>query len=78
MAYKKSPKNDSGFARIIWANVIRQQYLHGVSDQQLCELLGVTSRTLFNYKKDPSFITLKQLEALVISFGTDAEALLKT
>ena len=64
-------------AKIIWSNIIRQQYLLGVTDQQLCDLLDVTPRTLLNYRKDPAAITLRQLEALVNSFGTDAEALLR-
>ena len=64
-------------AKIIWSNIIRQQYLLGITDKQLCDLLDVTPRTLLNYRKDPAAITLRQLEALVNSFGTDAEALLR-
>ena len=62
---------------IIWSNIVRQQYLLGVSDQQLCEVLGVTPRTLLNYRKDPTAITLRQLQALLDSFGVDAETLLR-
>lgn len=75
MAYKKSPKSDSGFARIVWANVIRQQYLHGVSDQQLSELMGVTIRTLSNYKNDPANVTIKQLQIILETFGIKPESL---
>lgn len=64
-------------AKVIWSNIIRQQYLLGITDQQLCDLLDVTPRTLLNYRKDPAAITLRQLEALVNSFGTDAETLLR-
>ena len=28
---------------IIWSNISRQQYLQGLTDKQLCEILGVTS-----------------------------------
>ena len=62
---------------IIWSNIVRQQYLLGVSDQQLCEVLDVTPRTLLNYRKDPTAITLRQLQALLDSFGVDAETLLR-
>ncbi len=63
---------------IIWSNIVRQQYLLGVTDRQLCEVLDVTPRTLLNYKKDPSAITLRQLESLISSFSTDAETLLRS
>lgn len=64
--------------RLIWGNIVRQQYLLGITDTQLCEALGITSRTLQNYRRDPSAITIRQLERLLNNFGTDAEALLKS
>ena len=73
----KSRDKSGTLAKVIWSNIIRQQYLLGVTDQQLCDLLDVTPRTLLNYRKDPAAITLRQLEALVNSFGTDAETLLR-
>lgn len=60
---------------IVWSNVERHKYLAGVTDDQLCELLGVTHRTLFNYRKDPSNLTIKQLQAVIDSFGIEPEAL---
>lgn len=65
-------------ATLIWSNIMRHQYLLGVSDKQLCELLSITSRTLYNYKRDPSVITVKQLQILIESFGIDAETLMKS
>ncbi|MCR5306201.1 MAG: helix-turn-helix domain-containing protein [Oscillospiraceae bacterium] len=64
--------------RLIWGNIVRQQYLLGITDTQLCEALGITSRTLQNYRRDPSAITIRQLERLLSNFGTDAESLLKS
>lgn len=78
MAYNKKSKDDSGFARIIWSNVIRQQYLHGVTDQQLSDLLGVTTRTISNYKNDPANVTIKQLQIILESFGIEPESLFHT
>ena len=78
MAYKKSPKDTASFARVIWSNILRQQYIHGLSDSQLCELLGISGRTLYNYRQDPSNITVKQLQAVIESFGVEPETLLQT
>ena len=64
--------------RLVWSNIVRQQYLLGVTDAQLCELLSITPRTLLNYKHDPSAITLRQLESLLNSFGIDPETLMKS
>ena len=64
-------------ATLIWSNIMRHQYLAGVSDNQLCELLGVTSRTLWNYRKDPSNLTIKQLQAVTESLGLEPEALFR-
>lgn len=75
---KPSSTRTHPLARIIWSNLLRQQYLLGVTDAQLCELLDVTPRTLLNYRKDPSAITLRQLESLLNSFGIDPETLMKS
>ena len=78
MAYDKKPKDTIPFARVIWANITRQQYILGVTDQQLCKVLGVTSRTLYNYRQDASNLTVKQLLAVIESFGLEPEALFRT
>ncbi len=77
----KSTKNTpatKAFAKVIWSNVLRQQYLLGISDQQLSNLLGVTTRTLYNYRHDPSNVTVKQLQAVIESFGVEPESLFKS
>lgn len=61
---------------IIWSNISRQQYLQGLTDKQLCEILGVTSRTLYNYRQDPSALTMKQVQLVLDKMGVDMEALL--
>lgn len=67
----------AAFAKLVWGNVLRQQYLNGVTDRQLSELLGVTTRTLSNYRHDPSGVTIKQLQRLIESFGLEPDVLFK-
>ena len=78
MASKRNTSNATTFARRIWSNVLREQYLHCVTDEQMSTLLGVTHRTLANYKRDPSGVTVKQLQAILEGFGLDPEALIKS
>ena len=63
-------------AMIIWSNIVRQQYLLGLTDKQLCEILGVTSRTLYNYRQNPSALTMKQVQFVLDKMGVDMETLL--
>lgn len=78
MANKRSTSNAVAFAKLIWSNILRQQYLLGVSDKQMSDLLGVTTRTLCNYRHDPSSVTMKQLQAVVENFGLEPEILFRT
>ena len=61
---------------VIWSNIIRQQYLLGITDEQLSKVLGVTVRSLYNYRKDPSVMTMRQIQALLDSFGVEMQALI--
>jgi hypothetical protein len=63
-------------AMIIWSNIVRQQYLKGLDDEQLSSLLGITTRTLYNYRADPSALTLKQLQSIVEMLNIEMESLL--
>ncbi len=63
---------------IIWSNIVRQQYLQGLTDKNLCEILGITSRTLYNYRQDPSALTMKQLQLVLDKMGVDMDTLLIT
>ena len=74
---KKNTSSAATFAKLIWSNILREQYLKGVSDKQMSDLLGVTPRTLCNYRHDPSSVTMKQLQAVVESFGLEPEVLFK-
>lgn len=77
MKSSKNAQSAVAFAKLIWSNILRQQYLHGVTDKQLSDLLGVTTRTLYNYKADPSCVTMRQLQAVVESFGVEPESLFR-
>ena len=46
-------KRSTSIAVVIWSNILRQQYLEGWSDKKLCAVLSITTRTLYNYQKDP-------------------------
>ena len=61
---------------IIWSNITRQQYLLGLTDKDLCEILSITQRTLYNYRQDPSALTMKQLQFVLDKMGVEMEALL--
>ena len=63
-------------ATIIWSNIVRQQYLQGLSDEQLCKVLGITTRTLYNYRLDPSVLTMKQIQSVLDKLDIDMNALL--
>lgn len=77
MISKKSTSIPQPLARTVFANILRSQFLLGVTDAQLAELLGVTPRTLSNYKADPSAMTLRQIQTVADSFGLEPDALLK-
>lgn len=71
---RKSKKQT--IALTIWSNILRQQYLLGITNEQLCETLNITSRTLYNYQRDPSVLTLRQLQAFLDALNIDMESLL--
>ena len=63
-------------AVIIWSNLLRQQYLQRMSDKQLCSILDITPRTLYNYQRDPSALTLGQIQGVLYNLDIDINALL--
>ena len=63
-------------AMIIWSNIVRQQYLKGLDDEQLSSLLGITTRTLYKYRADPSALTIKQLQTIVEMLNIEIDSLL--
>ena len=75
MARRQRIQGARTLSRILWSNIVRQQYLHGMTDIQLSEVLGVTMRTLSNYRNDPSAISIRQLQMVSDKFGLTPEEL---
>ena len=71
-------KRSTSIAVIIWSNILRQQYLEGWSDKKLCAVLSITTRTLYNYQKDPSVLTLGQVQAVLDQLDIPFANLLQT
>ena len=71
-------KRSTSIAVIIWSNILRQQYLEGWSDKKLCAVLSITTRTLYNYQKDPSVLTLGQVQAVLDQLDIPFTNLLQT
>ncbi len=76
MAGKINIPQKMTIAVVIWSNILRQQYLQDISDQQLCSILGVSGRSLYNYEKDPSVLTMKQIQLVLDALEIDMNALL--
>ena len=74
---KQSPVISYTLYSIVWSNIRRYQYLNGISDDQLAQMLDLSTRTLYAYDKDPSALTLERLQAFVDSTGIEASELLK-
>ena len=59
-------KNNSApkaeISRIIWSNIRKAQYLNCLTDKQLADALGVSTRTLANYDSNPDVMTLSTLQ----------------
>lgn len=71
-------KRSTSIAVIIWSNILRQQYLEGWSDKKLCEVLDITPRTLYNYQKDATVMTLGQVQAVLDKLDIPLTNLLHT
>ena len=76
MATIKKKTQPLSIAVIVWSNITRQQYLQGINDDKLCQILGITSRTLYNYRQDPSALTMKQVQIVLEKMNLSMEELL--
>lgn len=47
---------------IIWANIRKVQRIRCISDEELACILEVSTRTLYNYEKEPERLTMKKIE----------------
>ena len=68
---------DVSVVSIIWANIIKYQYLYGLSDDRLASYLNVSTRSLINYRHDPGKISLEQVQSFVEGVGISMADLIK-
>ncbi|MBR1764437.1 MAG: helix-turn-helix transcriptional regulator [Ruminococcus sp.] len=73
---KSNPAFKYALYIIVWSNIRKFQYINGISEEQLAEMLKVTTRTLYAYDKDPSCITLEKLQQFVEQTGIEAAELI--
>ena len=59
---KKNTAPKAEISRIIWSNIRKAQYLNCLTDEQLADALGVSTRTLTNYDDNPDVMTLSTLQ----------------
>ena len=50
---------------VAWGNIRRFQYINHLSDEQIAEILGVSTRTLYAYDKEPNTIKLETLQNFI-------------
>lgn len=72
---KDKPRHYSIYT-VIWSNIRRHQYLLGMTNEQLCNLLGISARTLYTYDKNPSGLTLEKIEQFLDGTGVEMQMLI--
>ena len=50
---------------VAWGNIRRFQYINHLTDEQIAEILGVSTRTLYSYDKEPNTIKLETLQNFI-------------
>ena len=64
-AVKKPTKiEEQTISRRAWGAIRGAQAALEITDEELCRYLGIAERTLRNYERDPSKISLEKLEHL--------------
>ena len=48
--------------KLLWCKIRYWQNLHDVSNEELADFLGCSTRTLLNYDSNPSNVTLKMVD----------------
>jgi len=61
---------------LIFSNMIKYAYLNKLTDEQFAEAMEVTTRTLKNYKENPSSINLERVQMFLDNMGMDIQMLL--
>jgi transcriptional regulator with XRE-family HTH domain len=63
MARKTSKTAEITFPRIVWSNIRKQQYLNGLSNNDLAMIFDCSTKTISNYENDPSHLTVQTINA---------------
>lgn len=63
---------------IVWANIRKHQYLNGMTDTLLADMLDVSTRTLYTYDKEPYKLTLEKIQLFINETGIEMEKLITT
>ncbi|MBO5163724.1 MAG: hypothetical protein J6B75_04685 [Ruminococcus sp.] len=74
---KKIPRNKE-ICIIVWANIRKYQYLNGITDSQLSDILNISTRTLYTYDKEPYKLTLEKVQLFINETGIEMEKLITT
>ncbi len=61
---------------LIFSNMFKYVYLNILTDEQFAEAMEVTTRTLKNYKENPSSINLERVQMFLDNMGMDIQMLL--
>lgn len=61
---------------LIFSNMIKYVYLNKLTDEQFAEAMEITTRTLKNYKENPSSINLERVQMFLDNMGMDIQMLL--
>lgn len=62
---------------MIWANIRKIQNIGHISDEKLAYILEVSTRTLYNYDKEPERLTLKKIEGFMKYTGVQFQYLIQ-
>ena len=63
---------------IVWSNIVRQQYLLGLTNEQISQAMGISIRSYYNYQQDPSLLTMKHIQAFLDNMGIEIQTLIVT
>ena len=65
MKKTEQQNKDYEIGYVAWGNIRRFQYINHLSDEQIAEILGVSTRTLYAYDKEPNTIKLETLQNFI-------------
>ena len=64
--------------KLLWCKIRYWQNLHDVSNDELADFLGCSTRTLLNYDNNPSNVTLKMMDKFLYMIDMSLTEFLST